>query len=96
MTRKGDFVLRRLADEYVLIPYGATSTLCKGAWVLCQLLLDGGGLAVLTGVQLLHRGDCGAAWKSLRCAGGGSAGGCQRGAENISELRDPGVRNLRK
>ncbi len=36
------------------------------------------------------------AWKSLRCAGGGSAGGCQRGAENISELRDPGVRNLRK
>ena len=25
MTRKGDFVLRRLADEYVLIPYGATT-----------------------------------------------------------------------
>ena len=25
MTRKGDFVLRQLADEYVLIPYGATT-----------------------------------------------------------------------
>ena len=24
MTRKGDFVLRQIADEYVLIPYGAT------------------------------------------------------------------------
>ena len=22
MTRKGDFVLRQIADEYVLIPYG--------------------------------------------------------------------------
>ena len=25
MTRKGDFVLRQIADEYVLIPYGATA-----------------------------------------------------------------------
>lgn len=25
MTRKGDFVLRQLADEYVLIPYGTTT-----------------------------------------------------------------------
>ena len=25
MTRKGEFVLRQLADEYVLIPYGATT-----------------------------------------------------------------------
>ena len=44
---------------------------CKGAWVLCQLLLDGGGLAVLTGVQLLHRGDCGAAEANLRAVTAG-------------------------
>ena len=25
MTRKGDFVLRQIADEYVLIPYEATA-----------------------------------------------------------------------
>lgn len=25
MTRKGEFVLRQLGDEYVLIPYGATT-----------------------------------------------------------------------
>lgn len=25
MTRKGDFVLRQLADEYVLVPYGTTT-----------------------------------------------------------------------
>ena len=25
MTRKGEFVLRQLADEYILIPYGTTT-----------------------------------------------------------------------
>ena len=86
MTRKGDFVLRRLADEYVLIPYGATTEKMNQVLTLSE-----------TAAFIYEQtGDCGAAWKSLRCAGGGSAGGCQRGAENISELRDPGVRNLRK
>ena len=73
MTRKGDFVLRRLADEYVLIPYGATTEKMNQVLTLSE-----------TAAFIYEQ------------TGGGSAGGCQRGAENISELRDPGVRNLRK
>ena len=95
MTRKGDFVLRRLADEYVLIPYGATTEKMNQVLTLSEtaafIYEQTGENATPAGVGAVL-----SAWKSLRCAGGGSAGGCQRGAENISELRDPGVRNLRK
>ena len=36
MTRKGEFVLRQLADEYVLIPYGATTEKMNQALTLSE------------------------------------------------------------
>ena len=67
---------------------------------ICAVFYIGGNDSMDTIAKLSRYGErVGSSvrlWKSLRCAGGGSAGGCQRGAENISELRDPGVRNLRK
>ena len=76
MTRKGDFVLRRLADEYVLIPYGATTEKMNQVLTLSE-----------TAAFIYEQtGDAASAEEIAE----------RRGAENISELRDPGVRNLRK
>ena len=95
MTRKGDFVLRQIADEYVLIPYGATAEKMNQVLTLSETAAF---IYEQTGDAVSAKRDCKTARKSLRYAGGGSAGGRKRSAGNIPKLWYPGacLKNLRK
>ena len=92
MTRKGDFVLRQIADEYVLIPYGATAEKMNQVLTLSETAAF---IYEQTGDAVSAKET---ARKSLRYAGGGSAGGRKRSAGNIPKLWYPGacLKNLRK
>ena len=90
MTRKGDFVLRQIADEYVLIPYGATAekmnqvlTLSETAAFIYEQTVD-----AVSAKEIAKR--LGKAYDS--------AGGRKRSAGNIPKLWYPGacLKNLRK
>ena len=93
MTRKGDFVLRQIADEYVLIPYGATAEKMNQVLTLSET-----AAFIYDRRCRICKRDCKTARKSLRYAGGGSAGGRKRSAGNIPKLWYPGacLKNLRK
>lgn len=95
MTRKGDFVLRQIADEYVLIPYEATAEKMNQVLTLSETAAF---IYEQTGRCRICKRDCKTARKSLRYAGGGSAGGRKRSAGNIPKLWYPGacLKNLRK
>ena len=55
MTRKGEFVLRQLADEYILIPYGTTTEKMNRVLTLSE-----------TAAFIYEQtGDCQTAWRSL-------------------------------
>ena len=124
MTRKGDFVLRQIADEYVLIPYGATAekmnqvlTLSETAAFIYEQTGDAASaeeiaerrkrifvrslpvsMTMVSSLSAMAQTMPTTARKSLRYAGGGSAGARKRSAGNIPKLWYPGacLKNLRK
>ena len=87
MTRKGDFVLRQIADEYVLIPYGATAEKMNQVLTLSE-----------TAAFIYEQTGDAVSAKEIAKRLGGSAGGRKRSAGNIPKLWYPGacLKNLRK